>query len=102
MTGIDISEGMIRQARNLYPGIDFRQIAAEELDYNNEFDISRVTASRDIKPVFSHRISPWFFLPAKENYLFFFEKQGFKKEYIEIKQEIIDYSIDNTFAINLY
>jgi len=149
VTGIDISEGMISQARNLYPGIDFRQIAAEELDYNNEFDIafcnsslmwfvnpekaikgiynalktggrlalacpatsswspwfgriiSRVTASGDIKPVFSHWKSPWFFLPAKEDYLVFFEKQDFKKEYIEINHEITDYSIDEAYNIYL-
>lgn len=38
--GIDISEKMIKQARSLYPGIEFRVIAIEELDYNNEFDIA--------------------------------------------------------------
>jgi len=142
VTGIDISEGMIRQAKNLYPEIDFRQIAAEELDYKNEFDlafcnsslmwfvnpekaikgiynslktggrlalacpatsawspwfgriISRVADYGDIKRVFSHWKSPWFFLPAKEDYLVFFEKKGFKTEYIEIKHEITDYSIE--------
>jgi ubiquinone/menaquinone biosynthesis C-methylase UbiE len=149
VTGIDISEGMIRQAKNLYPGIDFRQIAAEELDYKNEFDIafcnsslmwfvnpekaikgiynalktggrlalacpatsdwspwfgriiSRVTASGDIKPVFSHWKSPWFYLPSKEDYQIFFEKQGFKTEYIEIKHEITDYSIEEAYNIYL-
>ncbi len=38
VTGIDISEGMIIQAKASYPKIEFRQIAAEDLDYNNEFD----------------------------------------------------------------
>lgn len=40
VTGIDISEGMIIQAKTLYPGIEFRHIAAENLDYNSEFDIA--------------------------------------------------------------
>src|SRR5659263_666559 len=40
VTGIDISEGMIRQAKNLYPVIDFRQIAAEDIDYKNQFDLT--------------------------------------------------------------
>ncbi len=39
VTGIDISEGMIKQAEVLYPEIEFRQIAVEDLDYNDEFDI---------------------------------------------------------------
>jgi len=38
--GIDISERMIKQARLLYPGIEFRVIAIEDLDYINEFDIA--------------------------------------------------------------
>jgi len=38
--GIDISESMIKQARSLYPVIEFRVIAIEDLDYNNEFDIA--------------------------------------------------------------
>lgn len=149
VTGIDISEGMIRQARNLYPGIDFRQIAVEDLDYEKEFDIalcnsslmwfanpgkaikgiydalktggilalacpatsdwspwlgriiSRATASAEIKPVFSHWKNPWFFLPAKEDYQSFFEKQGFNMEYIEIKHEITDYSIEEAYNIFL-
>jgi ubiquinone/menaquinone biosynthesis C-methylase UbiE len=45
VTGIDISEGMIHQAKTLYPGIDFRQIAAEGLDYKNEFDIAFCNSS---------------------------------------------------------
>ncbi len=40
VTGIDISEGMIKQARTLYPEIEFRQVAAEEMDYDDEFDIA--------------------------------------------------------------
>jgi len=40
VTGIDISQGMILQAKNLYPEIDFRQIAAEDINYKNEFDIA--------------------------------------------------------------
>ncbi len=40
VTGIDISEGMIRQAKALYPEIEFRQIAVEDLDCNDEFDIA--------------------------------------------------------------
>ena len=147
VTGIDVSEGMISQARNIYPGIDFRQISAEDLDYKNEFDIafcnsslmwfanpekaikgisdalkiggrlvlactatydwspwfgriiSRVAAFDDIRTVFSHWKNPWFFLPAKEDYEAFFEKQGFKKEYIEIKNEITDYSIEEAYNI---
>lgn len=39
VTGIDISEGMIKHAKALYPEIEFRQIAVEDLDYNDEFDI---------------------------------------------------------------
>ena len=149
VTGIDISEGMIRQAKNLYPGIDFRQIAAEDIDYKNQFDIafcnsslmwfanpekaikgiynalksggrlalacpatsawspwfgriiSKVSAFGNIKSVFSHWKSPWFFLPSKEDYQAFFEKQGFNKEYIEIKHEITDYSIDEAYNIYL-
>ncbi len=40
VTGIDISEGMIKQAKISYPEIEFRQVAAEDMDYNNEFDIA--------------------------------------------------------------
>lgn len=149
VAGIDVSEGMITQARNLYPGIYFRQIAAEDLDYKNEFDIafcnsslmwfvnpgktikgifnalkiggrltlacpatydwspwlgriiSRIAASGDIRPIFSHWKNPWFFLPSKEDYQNFFEEQGFKKEYIEIEHEITDYSIEDAYNIYL-
>ncbi|HIH45230.1 MAG TPA: methyltransferase domain-containing protein [Candidatus Methanoperedenaceae archaeon] len=40
VTGVDVSDGMIRQAEALYPGIEFRHIAAEELDYMKEFDVA--------------------------------------------------------------
>ncbi len=38
--GTDISEGMVKQAKALYPEIEFRKVAAEDLDYNNEYDIA--------------------------------------------------------------
>ena len=40
VTGIDISEGMIEQAKAMYMEVEFRQIAIEDLDYNDEFDIA--------------------------------------------------------------
>lgn len=40
VTGIDISEGMIKQAKTLYPGMEFRQVAAEDMDYSREFDVA--------------------------------------------------------------
>lgn len=149
VVGIDVSEGMIRQARDMYPGIYFRQISAEDLDYKNEFDIafcnsalmwfvnpekaikrisnalkiggrlvlacpatsdwspwlgriiSRVTVSDDIRIVFSHWKNPWFSLHAKEDYEIFFEKQGFNKEYLEIRNEITHYSIEDAYNIYL-
>ncbi len=36
----DISEGMIKQAKTLYPEIEFRQVAAEDMDYSDKFDIA--------------------------------------------------------------
>lgn len=39
VTGIDISEGMIEQARALYPEMSFRQLAVEDLEHNEIFDI---------------------------------------------------------------
>jgi len=39
VAGTDISRGMIEEASSLYPGIEFRQVAAEDLDYHDEFDI---------------------------------------------------------------
>ncbi|MFH1239012.1 MAG: class I SAM-dependent methyltransferase, partial [bacterium] len=40
VTGIDVSESMIEHARSLYPQIEFKQLATENLAYNNEFDIA--------------------------------------------------------------
>ena len=37
--GADISGGMISQACRDYPDIEFRRLAAEELDYQDEFDV---------------------------------------------------------------
>lgn len=54
VVGVDISENMIRWARILYPNIEFRQIAAEDLDYNNEFDV-----------VYCNSVLPWFISPPK-------------------------------------
>ncbi len=40
VTGIDISEGMIDQAKAMYPEIEFRHVAVENLDYSSKFDIA--------------------------------------------------------------
>jgi len=40
VAGIDISEGMVKQAKAMYPEIEFRHVAVENLDYRNEFDIA--------------------------------------------------------------
>ncbi len=40
VTGVDISEGMIQQAKALYPDTEFRKIAIEDIDYNDKFDIA--------------------------------------------------------------
>jgi len=40
VTGIDISEGMIKQAKALYPEIEFILTAIEDLDCNDKFDIA--------------------------------------------------------------
>ena len=37
--GTDISAGMIQQAQKNYPNLEFRQIATEDLKYQNEFDV---------------------------------------------------------------
>jgi ubiquinone/menaquinone biosynthesis C-methylase UbiE len=37
--GTDISAGMIAQDKAKYPAIDFRQLAAEALDYDQAFDV---------------------------------------------------------------
>jgi ubiquinone/menaquinone biosynthesis C-methylase UbiE len=54
VVGIDISEGMINNAKNSYQGIEFRQIDAEDIDYDNEFDIA-----------FCNSVFPWFKDPNK-------------------------------------
>ncbi len=54
VTGVDISDGMIKQAEALYPGIEFRQVAAEDLNYSNQFDIA-----------FCNSALPWFRDPGK-------------------------------------
>lgn len=40
VVGTDISEGMIEEARSQYPDLEFRRVAAEDLDYDGEFDIA--------------------------------------------------------------
>ncbi len=49
VVGVDISPGMIEQAKKEHPGVEFRCLAAEDLDYNGEFDI-----------VFSNSTLQWF------------------------------------------
>ncbi len=39
VVGTDVSEGMINEARSLYPDMEFRCISAEDLDYSGEFDV---------------------------------------------------------------
>lgn len=39
VAGTDISAGMIAQAKAKYPAIDFRQLPAEALDYDQAFDV---------------------------------------------------------------
>jgi ubiquinone/menaquinone biosynthesis C-methylase UbiE len=39
VVGTDISQGMVNEAASLYPDIEFRCIAAEDLDYSGEFDV---------------------------------------------------------------
>jgi trans-aconitate 2-methyltransferase len=39
VVGTDISEGMIQQARKDHPKLEFRRVAAEFLDFKEEFDI---------------------------------------------------------------
>ena len=36
--GTDVSEAMIEEARSSHPGIEFRSVAAEDLDFEGEFD----------------------------------------------------------------
>lgn len=39
VVGVDISSGMVEQARVSYPGLEFNCLAAEDLDFDSEFDI---------------------------------------------------------------
>lgn len=39
VVGTDISEGMIARASEAHPDIEFRRVAAEDLDYDEEFDV---------------------------------------------------------------
>lgn len=39
VVGTDISEGMVNEAGAAYAEIEFRQVAAEDMDYRDEFDI---------------------------------------------------------------
>jgi SAM-dependent methyltransferase len=39
VVGTDISQGMVEEARAAHPGIEFRRLAAENLDYSGEFDV---------------------------------------------------------------
>lgn len=54
VVGTDISGSMVEKAREKYPTLEFRQIAAEDLDYNNEFDIA-----------FCNSALQWFINPDK-------------------------------------
>lgn len=52
--GTDISEAMIRQARQAYPDISFRVMAAEDLDFHDLFDV-----------IFCNSALQWFPKPAR-------------------------------------
>lgn len=39
VVGTDISQGMVNEAGSLYPDIEFRCLAAEDIDYRDEFDV---------------------------------------------------------------
>jgi len=39
VVGTDISEAMIEEAQREYPGLEFRRVAAEDLDYVSEFEV---------------------------------------------------------------
>lgn len=38
VVGVDVSQGMIETARATYPGLEFIRVAAEDLDFHQEFD----------------------------------------------------------------
>ena len=54
VVGADISAGMIVQAQAKHPAIEFRRLAAESLDYEEEFDV-----------VFCNSSFQWFTQPGK-------------------------------------
>lgn len=54
VTGVDVSAGMIDQARMNYPAIEFRQAAVEDLDYDGIFDAA-----------FCNSALQWFIRPEK-------------------------------------
>jgi len=54
VVGTDISAGMIQQAKAGHPTIEFRNLAAESLDYREEFDV-----------VFCNSSFQWFTPPGK-------------------------------------
>jgi ubiquinone/menaquinone biosynthesis C-methylase UbiE len=54
IVGTDISGGMIEKAREKYPGLEFRQVATEDLAYDDEFDV-----------VFCNSALQWFVDPDK-------------------------------------
>ena len=54
VVGTDISAGMIGQAQAQYPNCEFRKLAAEDLDYREEFDL-----------VFCNSSFQWFTMPAE-------------------------------------
>jgi len=53
VVGVDPSDSMIREARSRFADIEFRLIAAEDLDYNGDFDV-----------VFCNSALQWFTDPA--------------------------------------
>lgn len=53
VVGVDPSDAMIREARSRFADIEFRLIAAEDLDYNGDFDV-----------VFCNSALQWFTDPA--------------------------------------
>lgn len=54
VTGVDVSTGMITQAAATYPGIEFRQSAVEDIDYDMVYD-----------GAFCNSALQWFSQPAK-------------------------------------
>lgn len=63
--------------------------------------VSKVALRKEIKPVFSHWINPWFHLPEKKDYKVFFEKHGFTTFFMEVEYEETRYSPEDAFNIYL-